>query len=339
MAKVLVTGASGFIGWHLVQALVRQGDEVTCLVRDSSPLERLRPLGVRLVIGDVADGAGLHDAVAGNQVVYHAAGCMTVLRPEQYYPVNAAGVGRIAQACADQATPPVLVYLSSLAAAGPARGARLRTETDPPAACSHYGRSKRAGERAAEEFADRVPITIVRPPVVFGEADRLGLDLFRMVARFGLYLVPGLARHRLSLIHADDLARLLILAAQQGARIAPRGQDGFFAARGYYFAACYEHPSYPELARMIGNALGGRGVLPVHIAMPVVWLIAGGTQLVSRVRRRPMFLNLDRAHDVTAGSWLCSPRAAIDELGFAPELPLQDRLCQTAAWYRNEGWL
>jgi nucleoside-diphosphate-sugar epimerase len=339
MAKVLVTGASGFIGGHLVEALVGRGDEVTCLVRRSSAVERLRPLGVRLVYGDVTEPAGLRDAVAGNQVVYHAAGRIVALRAQQYYRVNTEGVRHVAWACAQQPVPPVLVHVSSLAAAGPARHGRLRTEADPLVQFSHYGRSKRAGELAAEEFADRVPITIVRPAIVFGEADRLALEMFRMVAQCGVYLVPGLGRYKVSLIHVADLVNLLVLAAQRGARIQPRRHDGSRAARGYYFAACQEHPGYADLARMIGDALGGRRVFPVPIATPLVWMVAAALEVVARIRRHPMYLNLDRAADVTAGSWVCSPRAAIEELGFSAEVPLRERLRQTATWYRKEGWL
>ena len=256
MAKVLVTGASGFIGTHLVAALAARGDEVTCLVRQSSRVDSLRQAGARFVFGDVTDRGSLPAAVAGQSIVYHLAGCTQALDPRHFYRVNQRGVANVAQVCAGQTTPPVLVSVSSLAAAGPANDGQPKTEADRSEPVSHYGHSKRAGERAAEHFADRVPITIVRPPIVLGEGDRLGLPLFRSIARFGVHMVPGLDRRRFSLIHADDLVQLLILAAERGKRLPPRGRPESHGPQGYYFAACEEDPAYADLGRMVAEVDG-----------------------------------------------------------------------------------
>ena len=274
MAKVLVTGGSGFIGTHLVAALAARGDEVTCLVRNTSRVDSLRQAGARLVYGDVTDRESLAAAVAGQGVVYHLAGRTQSLLPRQFYAVNGRGVANVARACAGQTTPPVLVSVSSLAAAGPAANGQPKTESDRSAPVSHYGHSKRAGERAAEAFAHRVPITIVRPPIVLGEGDRLGLPLFRSIARFGVHMVPGFRRRRFSLIHAADLVQLLILAARcarsepahmctactSSAR--PPGprvhcEQAVPARRAIYFAACEEDPTYADLGRMVARPWGG----------------------------------------------------------------------------------
>jgi len=338
MAKVLVTGANGFIGSHLVEALVSRGDEVTCLVRRTSSADRLRPWDVRLVYGDVTAAETLPPALAGNRIVYHVAGLNLVLRIKQYYRVNQQGMRNVAETCARQTTPPVLVTVSSLAAAGPAPDGRPRTEADPPTQVSHYGRSKRAGELVAEEFADRVPTTVVRPPVVFGEADPVGLQMFRMVKWFRLHPLPGLTAQKLSIIHATDLAQLLILAAEKGRRLRPEGESDASISAGYYFAACGEDPSYAELGRMIGEALGRRALV-VPTLPRTAWIIAAVNHLLGRIRRRPFYLNLDRVREVRAGPWLCSPQAAFDELGFRVQVPLIQRLRQTARWYQQQGWL
>ncbi len=338
MAKVLVTGAGGFIGTHLVAALTSRGDEVTCLVRKSTRVGPLRRLGARLIHGDVTDRDSLPPAVAGQHVVYHLAGRTQALGARQFYRVNRWGVANVAQLCAGRTTPPVLISVSSLAAVGPATDGAPKTEADRPAPVSHYGRSKRAGERVAEAFADRVPTTIVRPPIVLGEYDRMGLSLFQSIARFGVHLSPGLARPRFSLIHADDLAELLILAAERGRRL-PAGRSESNGPEGYYFAACEQNPLYSELGRMVSKALGRHWVMVLPTAAPVVWTAAMAGEVVSRVRRSPLFVNVDKAREITAGSWLCSARAAAEQLGFRVAAPLPDRLRQTAEWYRREKWL
>jgi dihydroflavonol-4-reductase len=339
MAKVLVTGASGFIGMHLVARLAARGDEVTCLVRQSSKIDSLRQSGARFVFGDVTDSNTLPSAVAGQETVFHLAGCTQALDARRFYQVNQRGVANIAQVCAGRTTPPVLVVVSSLAAAGPVHNGTPKTEADRAEPVSHYGHSKRAGERAAESYADHVPITIVRPPIVLGEGDRMGLPLFRSIARFGVHMVPGLDQRRFSLIHADDLVELLLLAVERGKRLPPRGLSGSHSPQGYYFAGCEEDPVYSELGRMVAEALDRRLVVMIPTVTPLVWMVAVAGEAISHMRHDPLFMNLDKAREITAGSWLCSSQAAVDELGYSVGAPLLERLRQTAEWYREKKWL
>ena len=338
MARVLVTGGSGFIGTHLAEALAARGDEVACLVRRTSAVQRLQRLKVGLVYGDVTDPASLREAVQGREVVYHLAGRLFSLRLGDFYKINQQGVQNLLEACAAQTSPPVVVQVSSLAAAGPARDGRPRIESDAPQPVSNYGRSKRAGEEVAQRLAGQVPVTVVRPPIVFGGGDPASFDLFRGVARFATHLVPGLAPHYFSLLHVVDLVNCLILAADRGKRLAPEGPDAS-GWQGYYYAADDQQPTYADLGRMIATALGRRRVLCIPVASPVVWMVGAAAEGLGQLLRRPMTLNLDKVREATAGSWTCSSARAKSELGFAVGAPLADRLRQTAQWYRDEGWL
>jgi dihydroflavonol-4-reductase len=310
---------------------------VTCLIRTASQADRLRELGAEPVCGDVTDPVSLSGPLAGAQVVYHLAGRNAAFRAEEFYRVNEQGVRNVVRACAEQAAPPVVVLLSSLAAAGPACGGRFRTEDDPPVQFANYGRSKRAGELAAEEYAGRVPITVIRASMAFGPADRQTLPMFKSVARFGVHVIPGLGRARFSLIHVADLVDLLILAARRGRRLRPAGQR--VSSEGYYFAACGEDPTYAQLGRMIAAALGRRHLLMVPTLPQWIWIVGLGAEALSRLYRHPFSINFDKAREVRAGSWVCSPQRAIDQLGFSPAAPLADRLRETAEWYRQRGWL
>ena len=136
MSKALVTGATGFIGSKLVQRLVERGDDVTCLVRSHSKRDALESLGVRFAVGDVRDPSAMRAAVAGSDVVYHLAALLTSFRPAELMQVNADAFRNVADACAWCSTAPTLVFVSSLAAAGPSPLGRPRTESDPAAPVS-----------------------------------------------------------------------------------------------------------------------------------------------------------------------------------------------------------
>jgi nucleoside-diphosphate-sugar epimerase len=339
MASILVTGANGFIGTHLVETLLARNEPVAALVRNPASAARFERSAAQIVRGDVTDLESIRRAVAGRSAVFHLAGVTKTLRAKTFFEVNCRGVAHLARACAEQSAPPTLVVVSSLAAAGPTVDGRPREEADKPQPISSYGRSKRAGEKAAERYAAELPITIVRPSIVFGEGDRMSLEMFKTVARSGVHPVPGLAPRYYSMIHADDLVEILLLAAERGKRLPPRGTNAGDRGAGYYFAACDEHPSWYQLGRMIGKALGRKRTLTLPFAAPIVRLVGLVGELAGQARGRQVTMNLDKAREATAGSWICSPNRARRELGFSINVPLADRLAQTARWYRQAGWL
>jgi dihydroflavonol-4-reductase len=345
MGKVLVTGASGFIGGQLTETLLARGNQVTCLVRRPSAAKRLTSLGARVVVGDVTVPEQLPPAVANADTVFHLAGALQAFNSAAFHRVNAVGVGNLLDACRTRTSPPTVVIVSSLAAAGPSLDGRPRTEEESSQPVSNYGRSKRAGELEAIRRAGQVPITILRPAIVLGEGDRVGLSLFRMVNRYRTHLVPGLARSSLSIVHVADLVPALIAAAERGTRLPPAENANGEAMgnrvdpRGYYFIAGDEHPTYGQLGRMVGEAVGRRRMLVIPVLSGFVWPIAACTEAVGRVRRRAPFAGLDKAREALAGHWTCSSARARAELGFTPAASLVDRLRQTAEWYRREHWL
>jgi len=338
-SKTLVTGISGFVGLHLAKTLVARGDRVVGLVRPTSRVDRLEALGVEFVTGDVTDPASLRKAVSGVDLVIHLAGLVKAFSREEFVRVNEQGTRNVAAACRDLTTPPVLVVISSLAAAGPSTLDRPRREEDPAAPVSHYGHSKLAGERAAAEFSADIPVTIVRPPIVFGEYDPNSLEMFRPIARPGIHVVPGFRQRSVALIHAADLSAGLVLAADRGARLAPVGDATSDPGQGYYFFADDEQPNYADLGRRIGVALGRRRVRVVRVPEWTSWSVATASEMAARLRGRPSILNRDKIREATAGSWICSVDRARDELGFRPAASLDERLRQTAESYRQSGQL
>jgi nucleoside-diphosphate-sugar epimerase len=169
---------------------------------------------------------------------------------------------------------------------------------------------------------------------VFGEWDRDVFKMFRLV-KLGVHLVPVRTHQRYSLIHAADLASLLIRAAANGERAVP-GSGG----SGLYYAGYDEHLTYRELGAQLAAALGRRQPVNVRIPRLVTWTVAAGFEAMARLTGRPPdIVNLDKAREGFAGSWSCSPAKAKQQLGFRPAQPLPVRLRQTADWYRARGWL
>lgn len=310
-----------------------------CLVRPTSDLSNLPTDSLELTTGDLLDADSLAPAVAGVGTVYHLAGEIDASARQRLYRVNVEGTRKLAAACAASASPPVLVLVSTLEAGGPALDGRPRDERDPAAPVTHYGRSKLQGEQAAAEFADRLPITIVRTPAVFGEYDRQTLNIFKAfrIGGVGLHPLPGANRSKLSLIHARDLAGFLMLVAGSGERLVLGGPepDGV----GLYCPAQGDPLTLGAAIRIVAEAIGEQRVMVVDVPIAAAYLATALAELWGRVSgRSPGVMNLDKARAAAAGSWTCSGGKSL-ALGFRPQRTLEQRLRQTAHWYQENGWL
>lgn len=332
MARALVTGGTGFVGSNLCRLLVERGWNVRCLVRPTSRTEHIERLGVELVVGTLDDVESLRAPAAGVDAIFHVAGRTTAFAPPDYHRDNVGGTRRVAEAAASQPTPPVMVMVSSLAAGGPSAGSTPRREADRESPVSHYGRSKLAAERAASELSSRLPLSIVRPPMVFGPADRASLALFTSLRVWPFHLLPGLRGFPMSLVYVEDLCDAMIRVADRGERA-----DGS-TGRGVYYVATDRVTSYAELGRLAATAAGMRArTMP----FPRIgfWIAGFLGEMVGRVRKRPALLNLDKVREATAAGWVCSDAKIHEQLQYAPTLSLEQRYAQTVAWYREQKWL
>lgn len=321
----LVTGATGFIGRYVVHALAARGVRVRALVRPTSNVDGL---DVERAVGDLGDEQSLRRAMRGVDVVFHLASLLKVPWKRAFHTVNVAGTAAVARA-ADGAR---LVVVSSLAAAGPT-GGPPRRESDPPAPVSRYGRVKHAAEQAAVAEA-RGPVSLVRPPMVFGAGDRGALPLFRGVAR-GWHVLPSRRPAHIGLVHAADLAKALIAIAERGEAV-PAGADGSCGA-GVYQVADIETPTYAELGRRIAAA-DGRRVRVVALPAALTAVAATAGEALGRLRDRPTVLNRDKYREAVGGHWWCATDK-IRGLGWAPAEALDARLAQTLSGYRAAGWI
>src|SRR5881409_3859957 len=241
--RAVVTGGAGFIGSHLIEALVQRGDEVVCVERPGASRRWLDGLDVCYRDSGLEDVAQLTAALAGSDVVFHLAGLTEARAPQDFYAVNTEGTERVFRAAAaHRGGAPRVVLMSSLAALGPCRNGDLLSPDTVPYPISDLGHSKLLAEAVAHAFADRVPTTIVRSTSVYGPRERGVLKLFRLVRR-GIALTVGSWHRQVSLIYVKDLVQALLRMAD--------------SERAVHRTYCIAHPdpvTWCEFALMVGHA-------------------------------------------------------------------------------------
>jgi nucleoside-diphosphate-sugar epimerase len=332
----LVTGATGFIGARLVERLAAAGHDVVCLVRDPARGRGLVRPGVRLAPGSLDDEASIAMALDGVEIVYHLAGKTHGLTLAEFAEVNERGTERVCRLAALRPNPPAVVAVSSLSAAGPSPEGAAHTERTPPAPISLYGRSKLLGERAALRYAGRLPLSIVRPPVVFGPGDRDGLLLFQAVRRLPIHFVPQLQGLPLSLVFVEDLVSGLIAVGERGERC--EVSAGADPSRGLYYIADPTPSSYAEMGRLAASALGRSVRVICRRKYPLLVPALLG-DLLGRLRGAPSVINSDKLREASASGWVCDPSKAFQQFALTAPQPLAQRYEQTARWYESNGWL
>ena len=338
MKKVLITGGSGFIGYHLVRRLRQENVIVRCLVRPTSSLSLLKDFDVEYHIGELNDVQSLLSAVDGCDTVFHAAALVRAKSYKEFETVNHFGTENVAQAAAECLSPPVFIYISSLSAVGYSKPEQPRRESDPPTPFSLYGKSKLAGENALFAFADKMPCTIVRPGIVFGEADKMNLKLFKTIKQLGVCPIPGFSDKYYSWIHVADLCDLLVAAALKGERLKgeKHGQIQPLGA-GIYFASSDEGRGLSEIARLIGRSVGRSRIRIQYCGPIIVWTVSTFFEVKMRLTGKPQPIDWGKAQE-SLHHWTCSPEKAQTQLGFSPK-PLEERIEQTAKWFIENGWL
>lgn len=333
MQRALVTGGTGFVGSNLVAELRARDWQVRCLVRDPQRAASLTALGAELRPGSLQDFQSIANAVADVDIVFHVAGRTAAIRRQEFFLDNVEGTRTVMRAVADCAKPPTVIMISSLAAGGPTHIGAPRRECEQGVPTSAYGHSKLAAEQAAAEFADRVPLSIVRPPVVLGPGDRNGLQLFKSVQMLRLHPVPGYRQMPMSIVHIADLCEGTIQIADRGKRVIRNNP-----VTGIYYITSGPAITYGQMGSLAAKALGQR-VLVIPTPKLIFWLAGGIGELLGRLRQKPGLINWDKIREAVASGWECSDEKLRTELGYQPALPLEQRFADTVAWYREHGWL
>jgi nucleoside-diphosphate-sugar epimerase len=327
MPLCLVTGASGFLGSHLAQELVKRGFQVRCLVRKTSQLEWLVDSGVEFVFGDIQDKESLKKILLDYEYIFHTAGLIKTRHPDLFDKVNHQGTRNLLEAAWENHLPlKRFVYISSQAASGPSLNGRPRKESDLCNPVSVYGVSKLAGEKTVLEYADRFPITIIRPPGIYGPRDRQLLSIFKL-SRYGIMPILGEGDNQFNLIHVKDLVDGIILAALSPKAI---GQT-YYLTDGLIYSWYKAGQILAEVQQKKFRTL----TLPKWIIATVAAL----SDLVSHLIRRDFYLTSRKVRELKYKHWISDTTKAKSELGFRPAYDFRTGARQTIGWYKEKGWI
>jgi nucleoside-diphosphate-sugar epimerase len=326
--KILLTGANGFVGSHILDSLRARDIPTAVLLRPASNRRfintHLSQVDVRT--GSIDDPRSLDAAMQDVTHVIHCAGCTKALRIPEFYATNQAGTRHVVDAVGRQrGRIQRLLHISSLAAGGPATPDRPAREDDPPQPVSEYGRSKLAAEEEVRR-ACKSEHVILRPPAVYGPRDTAFLPLFRAIQA---HLLPrfGSGRQPLSLVFVNDLAQAAVTCLTHPA-----------AAGKTFYVAPPEVTTSGGLAEQIAARMK-TWTVPLPLPLAALWPLCFLRETFSRLMRRPSLLSLQKYAELRAPGWVCDPDRLRLDLRVVCPTPLQNGLDETLAWYRREKWL
>lgn len=319
--KALITGATGFIGSHLASALISEGFDVACLVRNPANLRFLEDINVRIIKGDCTDRESLADAVKGVDYVFHLAGLTKARSKTDFFNANVKGTENIVQAVLENNSHiKRFVYLSSLAAVGPSCDGRPLNEDSEPAPVSVYGKTKLEGEKIVLANKKNMPVTVIRPPAVYGPRDKDLLVFFKMV-KSGV--IPYWGKCYYSFIYIEDLINGIILSALSREA---EGEIFFISDSNIY--------STDDIIGAISEAVQRK---PLKLSIPRFVMPLLG--FVSEITRGVNIINTDKIREMKHSHWICDTTKAAEKLKFEPKVKIKEGAKWTADWYKIHQWL
>jgi nucleoside-diphosphate-sugar epimerase len=327
--RVLLTGANGFVGSHILDELCHRGIETSILLRSTSSTAFInhRLNQIKVCRGSLDNPDSLKSALGDVTHVIHCAGLVRALEPSDFYRANQQGTRNLVEAINESGKNRVkrLVLISSLAATGPSAPGKLRREEDAPCPITDYGRSKLAAEEEVIQNCE-VEYTILRPPGIYGDRDGEFLRLFKAVRNHILPLFGG-GKQQLSIVYVKDLAHVCVEALLE-----PE------AAGRIYFVANPQITTSGELAKTIADELNV-WTFPLYLQLQALYAICLCQEMISRLSKKPSVLSRQKYRELSAAAWTCDVSKLKNELGIVCQTSLKEGVKKTLEWYRSEGWL
>ena len=335
MDRILITGASGFIGSFIVEEALRRGMEVWAAVRKSSSRAFLTDKRIHFIELDLSSPDRLRSQLVGHvfDYVVHAAGVTKCLHKEDFHRVNTEGTQNLVSVLIDMQMPlRRMVYLSSLSIYGPVREKQPYTEildSDTPQPNTAYGHSKLAAERWLDGLASKgqpFPYVVLRPTGVYGPRER---DYFMMAKSIQQHVdfSVGFQPQDITFIYVEDVVQAVMLALN-------RGRIG-----GKYFLSDGEVYQSRAFSDYLQHELGDPWLLRVKAPLWLLRIVTTCGEWWSHLTGKVTALNNDKYHILKQRNWRCDIRPAIDELGFRPTVLLEEGVRRSVKWYRENKWM
>ena len=325
--KVLITGASGFVGYHLIKEALKNDLEVFAAVRKSSNIKHLSDLDIQYTDLAYNDTEALKKDISEKKYTYiiNAAGVTRARTIEEYNTINAEYTFNLAKAAVESGIDlKKFVLVSSLAAIGPLNDIDgVINEYTVPNPVTAYGVSKLLAEQKLKTI-NGLNYTILRPTAVYGPRDT-GIFIFFKQLSKGIEGYIGRAGQRLSFIYVTDLAKACVSALHNGGLQAYNLSDG------------KSYTKY-DLGNEARKTLTGK-TFKFHIPVNFMKLIATVAEKVSNLKGEAPILNREKLNELTAVNWICSIEQAKKDLGFAPQYNLNKGVAETINWYKQNNWL
>ncbi len=325
--KAFITGATGFVGSHLADKLKASGFDVMCLKRKSSSTKWLDGKGFEYIEGDLFSNEALEKAIAEADYVFHVAGVVKSVNKEGFYKGNYEATKNLLE-ITKKVNPLIkkFVHISSQAACGPAIDSDTVDENTPPNPITTYGISKLKAEEEVNKFASEFPITIIRPPAVFGPRDTEIFIYFQTFSK-GLNSVIGFDKKYLSLVYVEDLVDGILLATQKD------------IANGQTYFICFDEPyNWDEMGDATSKILDKKA-FKVRIPHSIVYSVGYIAEKIALLSGKAATLNVEKCKDITQLRWVCSNAKAKAQLGFQTKFTLEESFRKTIEWYKEMKWI
>lgn len=330
--KILITGASGFIGSFIVEEAIRRGFETWAAVRRSSSKAYLQDARIHFVELNLSSKEQLVEQLRDKHFDYvvHAAGVTKCLHKQDFARINTEGTKNLVDALIEVCMPlKRFVFVSSLSIFGAIKEQQPYEEireTDTPQPNTAYGMSKLAAEQYLEQQASRVPYIIVRPTGVYGPREK---DYFIMVKSIQQHsdFAVGFKRQDITFVYVKDVVQAIFLALD-------KGQNG----RKYFLSDGQVYQS-ETFSNLIHEALGRPWWIRIKAPIWVLRVVTFFGEYIGRMTGKVTALNNDKYHILRQRNWRCDIQPAIDELGYQPEYDLARGVKETIKWYQDNKWL
>lgn len=324
--RVLLTGGSGFVGGHVAPRLAADGHELRLLVRPTSDTSFVDDLSLERVRGDLRQPETLAAACQDMDAVVHAAAVLRAVQHNDFMRANRRGTGDLAAAAADAGVKR-FIYISSIAAQGPAPGSIPESPEAPLHPVSAYGRSKAAGEEEVLKQRGRMQLTILRPPLVYGPADN-GLLTFFWMARRGFCIRLGNGSNVIDAISAGDLSEAVSSLLRSELPEVAR----------YHVCDDSGPHSWNELLAALESA-ADRGLWIPSVPAGFFHGLARCSEWWAALTRSSPVLDRARVTEMRQPFWICDPSTLKRDTGWQPKTSIEDGLRETMAWYQEHGWI